>query len=119
MRFNTAKCEVLHLGHGNPHYDYNLGDKKIEHSPPEKDLGIQVDGKLDMNQQCALTAHKANCIPGCIKRSVTSRMREVILPLRSALLRPHLEYCVQYRRDTGVCPEEGHKNDTRDGTLPL
>jgi len=99
MRFNTAKCEVLHLGHGNPHYDYNLGDKRIEHSPPEKDLGVLVDGKLGMSQQCALAAQKANHIQGCIKRSVTSRAKEVILPLCSALVRPHLEYCFQYRRD--------------------
>jgi len=89
------------------YYQYQLGDERIEHSIAEKDLGIQVDGKLDMNQQCALTAHKANCIPGCIKRSVTSRMREVILPLCSALVRPHLEYHVQmwtpqYRRDTDL-----------------
>ena len=104
MRFNKTKCKVLHLGGGNSWYQYRLGDERIESSPAEKDLGVLVDEQLDMSRQYALAAQKANCILGCIKRSMASRLREVILPLYSSLERPHLEYCIrlwspQYRKD--------------------
>ena len=94
IQYNKSKCKVLHLGHSNSCYQYNLGDVMMDYSSVEKDLRVLVDSKLDVRQQCALAAQKANNILGCIKRSVTSRMREVILPLCSALLRYHLEYCV-------------------------
>jgi len=54
-----------------------------------------MDENLDMSHQCALAAQKASSPLGCIKREVASRVREVIVPLFSAHVRPHLECCVQ------------------------
>ncbi|KFQ73335.1 hypothetical protein N335_13784, partial [Phaethon lepturus] len=95
MKFNKAKSNVLHMGRGNPKHKYRLGREGTENSPEEKDLEVLVDEKLNVSWQCVLVAQKANYILGHTKRSMASSSRQVILPLYSALVRPHLEYCIQ------------------------
>ena len=75
----------------------------IRFLPAAKDLEILMDGKLDMSKRCTLAAQKVNNILDGNQSSMASRSREVTLTLYSALLRPHLEHCIQmwspqYRR---------------------
>ena len=96
MQFNNGKCKVLHLWRNDPMHQDRLGADLLESSSAEKHLGVLVDNKLTMSEQGALVAKKANGILGCIRQSVASRSRQVILPLSSTLVRPQLEYCVQF-----------------------
>jgi len=87
-------------------------------------LGVLVDEKLYLSQNRVLTALKAIYILGCIKSSVGSRLREVILTLYSTLIRPHLESCVQlwslqHRKDVDLLEwgqRRATKNNERHGT---
>ena len=70
-------------------------DELIWRRPEEKVLEILADEKIYMSWQHAVAAQKANCILGCVKRRVASRAREVVFPLYSSVMRPHLEYSIQ------------------------
>ncbi|KAJ7395636.1 rna-directed dna polymerase from mobile element jockey-like [Pitangus sulphuratus] len=68
MKFQKAKCNVLHMVQGSTQYQHRLEDEWIENSPAKKDLGMLADEKLDRSQQYALAAQKASCILGCITK---------------------------------------------------
>ncbi|TRZ08630.1 hypothetical protein HGM15179_018476 [Zosterops borbonicus] len=94
-QFNK-KYKVLPLGRNNPMHQYMLQTDLLESILAEKALEVLSDTKLNMSQQCALATKMANDILGCIRQSIANRLREVIFPLYSALVRPHLECLVQF-----------------------
>jgi len=122
VKFSKGKCRVLYLGRNNATHEYSLGADPLGSSSVERDLGVLVDDRLTMSQQCALAAKKASGMLWCVK-SVASRSREVLLPLYSALVRPHLEPVLgspfQERGTTGESPAEGFKDDEGTGVSLL
>ena len=97
----------MHLGRGNPKHKRRLGREWIESIPEEKDLQVLADEKLKTSWQCVPAAQQATRPLGCTKSSGASRAGEGIVPLCSALVRPHLEPCLQlwgpqHRKDMDV-----------------
>ncbi|CAM4568387.1 unnamed protein product [Lepidochelys kempii] len=96
VKFNSEKCKVMHLGINNKHFSYKLGTHQLEVTEEEKDLGVLVDHRMTMSRQCDMAMKKANAVLECTRRGISSRDKEVLVPLYKALVRPHLEYCVKF-----------------------
>jgi len=60
-------------------HQYILGADQLENSFAEQGLDVLVDTKLNVSQQYHTAEQKTNSVLGCIRRSVASRLREVIL----------------------------------------
>ena len=96
MRFNEDKCKVLHIGSRNEKATYKMNDTQLQVVDKEKDLGVIISNNLKPSQQCAEVVKKANKIIGFIGRSFEHKNKDIILTLYNSLVRPLLEYCVQF-----------------------
>ncbi|ORD92985.1 hypothetical protein ECANGB1_2036 [Enterospora canceri] len=96
MDFNIDKCKVMNIGRENPQNRYNINRVMLNRSECERDLGVQVSSDLRPRKQCIEARNRANRLLGFITRSIKSRSAEVILKLYLALVRPHLDYAVQF-----------------------
>ena len=104
MKFNIEKCKVLHIGNDNVQANYKMNDIQLSSSDTEKDLGVTISKDLKPGKQCTEVLKTANKLVGFIGRTFEFKSEKVILALYNSLVRPHLEYCVQfwspyYRKD--------------------
>ncbi|GAB0189970.1 hypothetical protein GRJ2_001462300 [Grus japonensis] len=123
MKFNKAKCKVLHMGWHNPKHDYRLGKEWIESSPEEKDLGILIDEKLNMSRQCCACSPESQPCPALHQKRCDQQVEggdpaPLLYSCETppGVLHPPLGAPVEERHGAvGGSPEEGHEADQRAG----
>jgi hypothetical protein len=95
MKFNTAKCSVMHLGVNNPHNTYTLDESILKSSEAERDIGVIVQEDAKFGDQCSKSAAKCYRIIGQIRRSFQQRDPKLMMSIFNTYVRPHIEYAVQ------------------------
>ena len=84
MLLNFGKCKCIHIGHGNMVEEFKMGDAVLGRTTQEKDLGVTFSA-----------TSKGNQILGLIRRTIMYKEKQLIVPMYKAIVRPHLEYCIQ------------------------
>ena len=95
MLFNFGKCKCLHTGPGNTSMNYEKGGTILSTTVKEKDLGVTMNANMKVSEQCRIAASKGNQVLGMIRRNITYKDKRLSVPLYKAIVRPHLEYCIQ------------------------
>ena len=108
MLFNFGKCKCLHTGSGNTGMNYEMGGTILSKTVKENDLGVTMNANMKISEQCRIAASKGNQVLGMIRRNITYKEKSLIIPLYKAIVRPHLEYCIQawnpyLRKDVDIC----------------
>ena len=90
-----------------------MGDAVQGGTTDEKDLGVTFNADMKVSEQCTIAASKGNKIVGLIRRTIMYNENQLIVPLYKAIVRPHLEYCIQEWRPYRKKDRQARKNKTK------
>ena len=96
MQFNLSKCNIMHIGCHNSHNNYTMTGSNLKLVHEQKDLGIRITDDLKWDTQVKKSFNKANRVLGLISRNFHYKHEDIMMPLYKSLVRPHLEYAVQF-----------------------
>ena len=112
MKFNTDKCKVLTVANTEPlfmnelpftKYSYKLGDKILDYTSCERDLGIFINERFDWHDHHNFILKKGNQMLGMTKRTchfVFDRGKKRMLYL--TLVRSNFEHCSTIWRPVNI-----------------
>ena len=95
MLLHFGKCKCIPIEHGNMDEEYKTGEAVLGRNTQEKDWGLTFSADMKVSEQCGIAASKGNKMLWLIRRTITYKEKQLILPLYKAIVRPHLEYCIQ------------------------
>ena len=96
MNFNIDKCAVMHIGHNNFQHNYTMANQQLIATEEQRNLGITITRDLKWQKHTEKSCKTANRVLGFIARNFNYKSTELMLPLYKSLVRPHLEYAVQF-----------------------
>ena len=91
----SSSASSSSTGSGNTGMNYEMGGTILSKTVKEKDLGVTMNANMKVSEQCRIAASKGNQVLGMIRRNITYKEKSLIIPLYKAIVRPHLEYCIQ------------------------
>ena len=94
-------------------YSRSTGDAVLGRTTQEKDLGVTFSADMKVSEQCGIAASKGNQILGLVRRTIMYKEKQLIVPLYKAIVRPHLEYCIQAWRPYH---KKGHRQAKKNST---
>ena len=93
MKFNVAKCKVMHIGINNAGASYFMNGQLLDEVLTYKDLDVIVSSDLKVAEHCLQAYNKANKMLGLVNQTIKHRNMDMMIQLYKSLVRPHLEYC--------------------------
>ena len=93
--FLKFRINFLLLGCTMMDEQYKMGDDVLGRTTQENDLGVSFSADMKVSDQCGIAASKGNQILGLIRRTITYKEKQLIVPHYKAIVRPHLDYCIQ------------------------
>lgn len=94
---NEGQCvSAIHTGIKNPNFKYRLMKSELAETKTEIDFEVVEESSVKISKQCRAPAEKANTMLGMIRKGIENKTASIVMPLYTAVVWPHLDFCVKF-----------------------